>query len=75
MARWPDIFFSGYASRASLSQAAKAGSIVRLGRGIYTGRRIAAPETVTREHWREIVAHEFPGAVLADRSAQRAIHP
>ena len=71
MARWPDIFFSGYASRASLSQAAKAGSIVRLGRGIYTGRRMAAPETVTREHWREIVAHEFPGAVLADRSARQ----
>lgn len=68
---WPDLIFGDRASRANLSKAAKAGSIVRLAPAIYTGRTLADPARVTREHWREILAHELPGAVLVDRSARR----
>ncbi len=68
--RWPDLIFAGDRSRSSLSQAARAGSIRRLARGIYTGSRVEPLASVTRRHWREILAHEFPGAILADRSAR-----
>lgn len=68
--RWPDIIFTDHASRASLSRAAKTGSIARIGPGIYTGRHLAEPARVARDHWRQIVSHELPGAVLADRSAR-----
>lgn len=68
---WPDIIFGDRASRANLSKAAKAGSIVRLAPAIYTGRTLTDPARVARERWREILAHELPGAVLVDRSARR----
>lgn len=68
---WPDIIFGDRASRANLSKAAKAGSIARLAPAIYTGRTLSEPARVAREHWREILAHELPGAVLVDRSARR----
>ncbi len=68
--RWPELIFAGDRSRASLSQAARAGSIRRLGRGIYTGIRIGPLGAVAQRHWREILAHELPGAILADRSAR-----
>lgn len=70
MRKWPDLIFAGDRSRASLSQAARAGSIRRLARGIYTGIRIGPPAQVARRYWREILAHELPGAILADRSAR-----
>jgi len=70
MQHWPDIIFVGDRSRASLSKAAGNGSIVRLGSGIYTGARVEAPEQVVRRNWREILGHELPGAILADRSAR-----
>lgn len=68
---WPDLIFGDRASRATLSKAAKAGSIVRLAPAIYTGRTLTDPALVAREHWREVLAHELPGAVLVDRSARR----
>lgn len=70
MHQWPDLIFAGDRSRASLSQAARAGSIRRLARGIYTGIRIGSAAEVARHHWRQILAHELPGAILADRSAR-----
>lgn len=68
---WPDIIFVDPSTRASLSQAARLGTIVRLAPGIYTGLILTDPSRVAREHWREILAHELPGAVLVDRSARR----
>ncbi|MFN8521337.1 MAG: hypothetical protein U0667_18590, partial [Chloroflexota bacterium] len=68
---WPDLIFGDRASRANLSKAAKAGSIVRLAPAIYTGRTLTDPALMAREHWREILAHELPGAVLVDRSARQ----
>ncbi|MBX3030942.1 MAG: Fic family protein [Chloroflexi bacterium] len=70
---WPDIIFADRATRANLAKAAKTGSIVRLTTGIYSGLRLSDPGRVAREHWREILAHELPGAVLVDRSARRTM--
>ena len=68
--QWPDLIFAGDRSRASLSQASRTGSIRRLARGIYTGIRTESLASVARRHWREVLAHELPGAILADRSAR-----
>lgn len=69
--RWPDLIFAGDRPRRSLSQAAQTGSIRRLRSGIYTGNRLRPLEEVARLHWREILSHALPGAILADRSARR----
>jgi hypothetical protein len=66
---WPDLVFSNGARREILSRAVTAGRLRRIDRGIYTPS--ADPlEVVTRRHLEEIVAHEFPGAVIVDRSAR-----
>jgi len=71
--RWPDLVFAGDAPRETLSRAATAGRLRRLARGIYTPAH-EAPEQVVRRNWWRILAHEFPGAIIGDRSA-RAPHP
>lgn len=69
-ATWGDIVFSDQADRAVLSRAVKRGTLRRLATGIYTGAIHGDPTEIARRHWREILAHELPGAVIADRSAR-----
>ncbi|HEY5506450.1 MAG TPA: Fic family protein [Coriobacteriia bacterium] len=71
--RWPEIVFAGDAPRETLSRAATAGRLCRLARGIYTPSK-DAPEAVVRRNWMQILAREFPGAVIVDRSA-RSLQP
>ncbi len=65
---WPEILFAGEADPAVLSRAVQRNTLRRLSRGIYTGDTQSQPETVVRQHLRTIVGHEFPGAVIAERS-------
>ena len=65
----PEVFFADHGvPRATLSDWARTGTVVRLGSGIYTTARDKPPEDIVRRHWRRIVAHEMPGAVITDRS-------
>jgi hypothetical protein len=67
---WPEIVFAGDAQRSTLSQAVARGRLVRLAAGIYTGQVREEPATVARRAWWKILVHEFPAAVIADRSAR-----
>jgi hypothetical protein len=69
---WPDLVFSDQARRESLSRAVAAGRLRRIARGIYTSS-VDEPEAVTRRHLPRIVGHEFPGAVIVDRSARTGL--
>ena len=65
----PEVFFADHGvPKATLSDWTRAGTVVRLGSGIYTTSIGIAPEDVVRRNWRRIVAHELPGAVITDRS-------
>jgi fido (protein-threonine AMPylation protein) len=70
--RWPDLVFADEAPRASLSRAVAAGRLRRIGRGIYTSSTEPL-EVVTRRRLPQILAHEFPGAVIVDRSARSGL--
>jgi hypothetical protein len=70
--RWPDLVFADEAPRASLSRAVAAGRLRRIGRGIYTSSTESL-EVVTRRRLPQILAHEFPGAVIVDRSARSGL--
>jgi hypothetical protein len=65
---WPDLVFADEANRSTLARAAREGRLIRLGPGIYTPSH--DPEGAVRRNWAQIVAHELPGAVIADRSAR-----
>ena len=67
--KWDQVVFADEANRSTLSKATAAGRMQRLGRGIYTPS-LDAPERVVRRHHWQIVAHEFPGAIVVDRSAR-----
>jgi len=67
---WPELVFAGDAQRSTLSQAVARGRLVRLAAGIYTGEVREDPANVARRAWWKILVHEFPGAVIADRSAR-----
>ncbi len=65
----PEVFFADDGlPRATLSDWARAGTVRRLGSGVYTTATRVAPEDVVRRNWRRIVAHKLPGAVITDRS-------
>jgi hypothetical protein len=72
---WGEIVFDDEAHRSSLSRAAASGRLRRVGPGIYTGIRSGAIEPIIRRRWLDILAHELPGAILADRSARRTQLP
>ncbi len=69
----PEIVFATVNNRAALSKAARDGRIVRLARGVYSGRPAGREAEIVRHNWLHILAHEFPGAVITDRSARRGI--
>lgn len=67
-AAWPDVVFADEADSAVLSRAVGRGTLARIAAGVYTPQVASAPEDVVRRHLWRIVAHELPGAVIADRS-------
>ncbi|MCL2584439.1 MAG: Fic family protein, partial [Streptosporangiales bacterium] len=67
---WQQIVFAGDTDSAVLARAVERGTLRRLATGIYTADLTSSPEEVVRRHLWPIVGHAFPGAVLADRSAQ-----
>ena len=68
--RWPSIVWSNERQRASLTRAVERGKLRRLSPGLYTGAVDTDPVSTVRTHLWEIVGHELPGAVVADRSAR-----
>ncbi len=66
--KWPDMVFADEADRSTLAKAAREGRMTRLGPGIYTSCHDI--EATVRRNWAQIAAHEFPGAILVDRSAR-----
>jgi hypothetical protein len=45
------------------------GTLVRLGRGIYSDEVRKTPERIVQENWQELLGLTMPGAVVTDRSA------
>ena len=67
---YPPLVYAAEHDRRQLSRDARRGRLRRLGQGIYTSDLTAEPEQVVHARLWEIVAHELPGAVIADRSAR-----
>ena len=57
---------------SALSRAVRAGALRRLARGLYTDELRADAAQLVRSRWNEVLAHYFPGALIADRSVPRA---
>ena len=64
------VVFTDEVDRRELARAEKAGRLVRLAPGVYTPLTAREPAAVVRQHLWRILAHELPGAVIADRSAR-----
>lgn len=67
---WPELVFADEVDTAVLARAMRRGTLRRFARGIYTSDVTADPGDVVRRHLWRIVAHELPGAVIADRSVR-----
>ncbi|MEP7114913.1 MAG: Fic family protein [Ilumatobacteraceae bacterium] len=67
---WEELVWASDHDRTSLSRAARRGTLRRLSQGLYTSAIDDDPAEVVRRNLRDIVAHELPGAVIADRSAR-----
>ena len=66
------LIFATLKEASSLSRATRAGKLRRLARGLYTDELKADAAELVRARWHEVLAHYFPGAILADRSVPRA---
>ncbi|MBW3648603.1 MAG: Fic family protein [Actinobacteria bacterium] len=66
----PPLLFANEVDRRVLARSAQRGRLVRLAAGIYSSELHLEPEQVVRRRLWQIVAHEIPGAVIADRSAR-----
>ena len=64
-----EIVFAGDRPSQTLSDMVRRGDLRPLVRGIYTTDTAASPKAVVARHWHTIVGHEFPDAVITDRSA------
>jgi Fic family protein len=69
-AGWGELVWASERDRTSLSRAASRGTLRRLIPGLYTSAVDDDPVEVVRRNLGVIVAHELPGAVIADRSAR-----
>lgn len=68
----PEVFATSTAISEPLQRAVQAGKARKLGGRLYT-RNLEEPlEGIARRNWQTIVAHYFPKAVVADRSALEA---
>jgi len=63
-----EIVFSGDLPSQTISDMVRRGVLRPLARAIYTSDTTTSPEAVVARHWHTIVGHEFPGAVITDRS-------
>ncbi len=64
-----EIVFAGDMPSQTISDMVRRGDLRPLARGIYTTDTARSPEAVVARHWHTIVGHEFPDAVITDRSA------
>ena len=64
-----EIVFAGDMPSQTISDMVRRGDLRPLARGIYTTDTTSRPEAVVARHWHTIVGHEFPDAVITDRSA------
>jgi fido (protein-threonine AMPylation protein) len=64
-----EILFAGDMPSQTISDMARRGEVRPLARGIYTTDMTSRPEVVVAKHWHTIVGHQFPDAVITDRSA------
>lgn len=65
-----DLVFAGDAPAATLTGRVRAGTLVRLARGIYSRDLAASPERQIRDNWPQVAGRLFPGAVITDRSGR-----
>lgn len=72
LADLPEVFPTSTAISAPLQRAVKAGKARKLAGRLYTRNMEEPLEQISRRNWPAIVAHYFPDAVLADRSALEA---
>jgi len=63
-----EIVFAGDMPSQTISDTVRRGDLRPLARGIYTTDTARSPEAVVARHWHTIVGHEFPDAVITDRS-------
>lgn len=73
--RWAELVFADEHTAQSLSRAVQRQTLRRLARGIYTGVLDEPLEAIAARQLLPIVAHEFPGAVIVDRSALNGGRP
>lgn len=64
-----EIVFAGDMPSQTISGKVRRGDLRPLARGIYTTDTARSPEAIVGRHWHTIVGHEFPDAVITDRSA------
>lgn len=62
------LFAEDFPSESTRLRRAASGAIVPIVRGVWTDQVGTALEEVVAEHWRQIVAHIFPGAVITGRT-------
>jgi hypothetical protein len=67
---YPPVLFTDDVDRREASRAVGTGRLLRLAPGVYSGEVNSSPEDIVRRHLWQIVAHEMPGLVIADRSAR-----
>lgn len=63
-----EIVFAGEMPSQTISDRVRRGDLHPLARGIYTTDTARSSEAVVARHWHTIVGHEFPDAVITDRS-------
>lgn len=64
-----EIVFAGDVPSQTISDRVRRGTLRQLARGIYTEDVSSELAAVVARHWHTIVGHEFPDAVITDRSA------
>jgi hypothetical protein len=64
-----EIVFAGDMPSQTISDMVRRGDLRPLARGICTTDTSRRPEAVVARHWLTIVGHDFPDAVITDRSA------
>jgi hypothetical protein len=64
-----DIVFAAEMPSQTISDRVRRGDLRPLARGIYSTDTVSRAEAVVARHWHTIVGHEFPDAVITDRSA------
>ncbi|WP_282945235.1 ROK family transcriptional regulator [Cellulomonas endometrii] len=67
---WPDFFVADGTDPAVLSRAVRRGTLLRLARGVYSGRTDRDPAELVREEWPRLLEVVLPGGVLLGAAAR-----